>query len=413
MKMNHGLLLALGAAALATTLSGTDAAAQRGRNQNAAPFTCASGAQPAAAYNAALASFNRTLIPNLPAAQKSAIYQQTYDAMTAATAADANNPFNYYLAAQAAEGLNRIAAADSLYARAVQLCPEAGAEVNPARAALGNKAMEAARAAIAEQHDTAAAISNWQLAARLDSANADATFYAGYFSYLRGNVADAVPVFRRILAQPAPASTDTNAVQRRDVAVRILQSQGGELFNHDQNAQAIDVLRAVSAADPNNHDALYWQALALYKMQRWDDLAALAPKVVALGPLNYNALMLGHDAHKMIADRFKAQNNTAQETAHRNQALAAATAGDAMPVQLEDVILQNGQGTTTVHGTVKGGKAAAGTPVRVEFTLSTPAGDVGKGTVNIAAPAANATSTFDLPVQVTDTPTGFRYRVVP
>jgi hypothetical protein len=84
-----------------------------------------------------------------------------------------------------------------------------------------------------------------------------------------------------------------------------------------------------------------------------------------------------------------------------------------MPVQLEDVILQNGQGTTTVHGTVKPGKAAAGTPLRIEFTLSTPAGDVGKGTVNVTAPAAGASSTFDLPVQVTDTPTGFRYHVVP
>jgi hypothetical protein len=33
--------------------------------------------------------------------------------------------------------------------------------------------------------------------------------------------------------------------------------------------------------------------------------------------------------------------------------------------------------------------------------------------LNVTAPAAGASSTFDLPVQVTDTPTGFRYHVVP
>jgi hypothetical protein len=61
---------------------------------------------------------------------------------------------------------------------------------------------------------------------------------------------------------------------------------------------------------------------------------------------------------------------------------------------------------------VTGGAAAAGTPIRLEFHLSSPSGDVGTGTVNVAAPAKDATANFELPVQVTSAPTGFHYRVV-
>lgn len=416
MKMNHGMLLALGAAALATTVAGSGAAAQRGRGNthaSATSFTCASGAQPSAATNAAQATYNRSLIPGLAAAMKNGYYQQSYDAAMTAAATDANNPFNYYLAAQAAVGLGRVAQADSLFARTVQLCPEAAGEIAPARAQLGEQAMEAARVALTEKNDTATAIRNWQLAAQLDTTNRDATFYAGYFSYLHGNSAAAVPVFRRILSGPAPAATDTSAIQRRDVAVRILLGYGGDLFNKNQNQEAVDVLNAVLAADPHNHDAAYWKTLALYKMEKWDDLATAAPASIALGPLNYNEFMLEHDAQRMIADRLKAQNQAAQEAQHRNAAVQAQSAGDALPVQIENVGLNIAQGTATVHGTAKAGHAAAGTPVRVEFTLSTPNGDVGKGTVNIAAPAAGGSTDFSAPIQVTDTPTGFRYRVVP
>jgi hypothetical protein len=68
--------------------------------------------------------------------------------------------------------------------------------------------------------------------------------------------------------------------------------------------------------------------------------------------------------------------------------------------------------TTTVRGVVIGGAAAAGTPIRLEFFLSTPSGDVGTGTVNVAAPAKDARANFEISVQVTSAPTGFRYRLV-
>lgn len=415
MKTTHGLLLALGAAVLATTAS--DASAQRGGrgrpsgNQGLPEVTCASGATAPAQATTAMGSYNRTLIPGLAAAQKQMFYTQALDAANQGIAADANNPYNYYVAGRAAQGLGQTVRADSLYRRTVQLCPEFAAEVTPLRAQLGEEAMEAARVALVDRSDTTAAIAAWSLASQLDSANTDATFYAGYFSLLRGDNARAIPVFRRILAMPPPAAGDTNGVERRDVALRAVLSYGGQLFNQDQNAQALEVLNSVRAADPQNHDAHYWATLALYKLQRWDDLATAAQRVVALAPLNYNAFMLMHDAHKLIADRVKAQGNAAQEAQHRQESMRAQAAGDALPVQVEQVGLNTDGGTTTVRGVVIGGAAAAGTPIRLEFHLSTPSGDVGTGTVNVAAPAKDAKANFELPVQVTAAPTGFRYSV--
>jgi tetratricopeptide (TPR) repeat protein len=294
----------------------------------------------------------------------------------------------------------------------VQLCPEFASEVTPARAKLAEDAMEVARVALVERNDTSAAIAGWTLAAQLDSTNVDANFYAGYFSLLKGDTERAMPVFRRILAMPAPAPNDTNGVQRRDVAVRAVLGYGGQLFNQDRSAQAVEALNAVRAADPQNHDAHYWAALALYKLQRWSDLATVTARVVELGPLNYNAFMLLHDAHKLVADQLKAQGNAAQETQRRNLSMQAQASGDALPVQVEQVATSTDGATTTVRGVVVGGAAAAGTAIRLEFTLSTPGGDVGSGTVNVVAPAKGANATFSLPVQVTETPTGFRYRLV-
>jgi tetratricopeptide (TPR) repeat protein len=270
-----------------------------------------------------------------------------------------------------------------------------------------------ARTALVDRSDTTAAIAGWTLATQLDSTNTDAAFYAGYFSLLRGDNARAIPVFRRILTMAPPAANDTNGLERRDVAVRAVLGYGGQLFNQDQTAQAVEVLSSVRAVDPQNHDANYWTTLALYKLQRWNDLATVTAKVVELAPLNYNAFMLLHDAHKMTADALKAQGNAAQETQRRQEAMRAQGTGEALPVQVENVALTSNGNTTTVRGVVVGGAAAAGTPIRLEFHLTTPSGEVGMATVNVAAPAKDAKANFELPVQVTVVPTGFHYRVAP
>lgn len=416
MNTKNGLRLALGAAAAATLLAGGDAAAQRGGNRGGAAslpqVTCASGARPSRQAADAQGTLNRAALPMIQAAQKPALFQQAYDQAMAGVTADANNPFNYYVAGEAALGLNQVMRADSLFSRTAQLCPEFAGEVATQRTALSGAAMEAARVAIADQHDTTAAIRNWELATQLDTTNADATFYIGYFSFLRGDQAKAIPVFRRLVALPAPAAADSDAVQRRMAALGGLLDASARMLNANQNEQAVQLLGAVLQADPNNRNALYYQSLALYKMQRWADLLPVSERVLRIDPLNGNEALVAFAAHRALADQAKAQNQTASETAHRNAALHLPNP-DSMQVTVETVNLSTDGATTTVRGSVKGAAARQGAPVKLEFTLINPAGDVGTGTVTVAAPARDATANFEVAIPTTAYPSSYRYRLVP
>ncbi len=411
MNTKNGLLFALGAAAFATLLAGGEAAAQRG-NRATFSVTCASGARPSNQASSGQALLNRAILPMIQAAQKQQFYQQAWDQAQQGITADANNPYNNYVAAQAAAGLNQVTRADSLFRRTVELCPEFAGEVGPARTALAGAAMEAARVAIAERNDTAAAIQNWELAAQLDTTNADATFYVGYFSFLRGDQERALPVFRRLVAMPQPAAADTDAVQRRMAAMGGLLDASARMLNANQNQQAIDLLRAVLAADPNNRNALYYQSLALYKMQRWADLLPVTERVLRIDPLNGNEALVAFAAHRALADEAKARNQTQVENQHRMSALRLPNP-DSMAVTVESVNLTTEGTTTTIRGSVKGAAARPGSPVRLEFTLTSPAGDLGTGTVTITAPARDATANFELPIQGTGFPSSYRYRLLP
>jgi tetratricopeptide (TPR) repeat protein len=412
MNTRNGLLLAVGAATLGTLLAGGQAAAQRNHAGAASlpQVTCASGAKVSTAAADAQASINQTYLPR-NASQKGTLFQQAYDKAMAGAQAEPNNPFNYFVAATAAVGMNQVARADSLYAKTVQLCPEFASEVDPARKGLGGQAMESARVAITERHDTAAAITLWQTASQLDSTLTDASFYAAYFSARRGNVAAAIPFYQRLLAAPAPAATDTNGVERRGIAFDEILAYTGTLINGEKYTDADALLRTLNRIDPKNRNALYYRSLALYKLERWNDLLPVSQAVLAVDPLNENEHLILFSAHKGLADAAKAQNNTAADQQHRMAAIAAVP--DSLPVTVDQIDVNTQGATTTVKGQVKGGSARAGAPIRLEFTLTNPNGDVGTGTVTVAAPARDATANFELPIQTTGPVTSFRYRLVP
>jgi tetratricopeptide (TPR) repeat protein len=412
MNTRKGLLLALGAAALGSMLAG-GASAQRNRAGAASlpQVNCASGAKASAAAADAQSVINQTYLPR-NANTKATLFQQAYDKAMAGAQTDPNNPFNYFVAASAAVGLNQVARADSLFAHTVQLCPEFASEVDPARKQLGGQAMEAARVAIAEKHDTAGAIALWQTASQLDSTLTDASFYAAYFNSRRGNLAAAVPSYQRLLAGPAPAANDTNAIERRNVALDEILGYAGQQINDKHFAEADALLRDLLRVDPNNRNMLYYRSLALYSQQRWSDLLPVTEKELQVDPLNGNEWLIAFSAHKGMADAARAQNNTAAEQQHRMAAIHLQNP-DSLQVTVDQVGLSISGSTVTVRGVVTGAAARPGTAVKLEFTLTSPAGDVGTGTVTVAAPARGQTANFEVPIQTTGSPTSFRYRLVP
>lgn len=412
MNTKNGLLFALGAAVLATALGGGAAAAQRGnRGGNFSPqVACASGARPSSQATNAQGTYNRALLP-IAAAQKQTFYQQAYDQALQGVTADANNPFNYFVAAQAAAGLNQALRADSLFRRTVELCPEFASEVAPARKAVAGQLVQTGLEAF-QRNDTTAAINTWAQATAIDSTLTDAIYYIGVFSGMRGDNDRAVSSFRRILAMPAPAAADSDHVQQRMVSIAGLLDVAARQLNANQNQQAIDILRDVQRIDPNNRNALYYNSLALYKMQRWADLLPVAEKVLRVDPLNGNEALVMFAAHRALADVAKGQHNTAVETQHRNAALRLPNP-DSMQVTVDQVSLTTENAVSTVRGVVTGAAARPGTAIRLEFTLSNPMGDAGTGTVTVAAPEREKTANFEFTIPSTSYPTTYRYRLLP
>jgi tetratricopeptide (TPR) repeat protein len=413
MNTRNGLLLALGAAALGTMLAGGSAHAQRNRAGAASipRVTCASGARIPSSAADAQSLINQTYLPR-NAAQKPTLFQQAYDKAMAGAATDANNPYNYWVAATAAVGLNQVARADSLYGKVVQLCPEFASEVGPARKALTDQALAAAADAITTRHDTATAISLWQTAAMLDSTQADAAFYSAYFSARRGNLAAAIPLYRRLLSGPKPGPNDTSAVERWNVALDEILSYAGQQINGEHYAAADSILRDLQRIDPNNRNVLYYRSLALYKMERWADLLPITEQELRIDPLNGNEWLIAFAAHKGLADLARAQHNTAVEQQHRMAAVRLQNP-DSLQVTVDQAGLQINGNSATVKGVVTGAAARPGTPIKLEFTLTSPTGDVATGTTTVAAPARGQSANFEIPVQITSSPTSFRYRIVP
>jgi tetratricopeptide (TPR) repeat protein len=438
MKIQRGLALALAVALAASTFARDDAAAQRGRGRGRGaaaqlPQVGCPGAQPSDQAVKAQEALTRTLITQ--GAQKQDYLQDALEQSTAGVAAAANNPYHHLLRGQALLGLagefhgqqagpeytavfpqgTTINAGDAIREavtslnRAVELCQEMAGAVTEARTqsaavtfALGHQRFQAA--------DTTGAIELWRAVTQLDTANTDAHFNLGVLASQRGDVATATTSYMRVLTMTQPA--DSAAAEQRSVALGGLVNAGARLFNENKFQEAAQAFMQVTVLDPGNRDAWYNHALALYKLQRWRELIPVATRAVQLDPLNYNAQIVLFNAYKELSDAAKAQNNAAVETENRNLALRTLEAADALPVHLGEVTFETAQGSVTVKGTVTGAAAAAGTPVQIEFTLTSPAGEVGKGTVTVTAPAKDQNAPFQVTIPTTGIPTSYRYRLV-
>jgi len=411
-----GLLAALGIAAVAaacasTGTGGAVATAPTGGVSGARSLpqvTCAAG-PPAATLQAAAAqaALNRTMLP-LSAADKQAAYTTALQQAEAGTAADANNPYHYFLAGEAHAGLGHPAEAARAFSRTLELCPGFASDVSDARSAAAEAAFEAGLAAY-QAGDTATALAQWSAVPQLDSVRTDAWFNQGVVYMQRGDMVRAVENYRRVLAAPVVAG-DTSAANRRGTALTALVSAGASLFQQDKFREAHDVFSQLRTMDPNNRDAVYNDALALYKMERWADLAPVAARLTQMDPLNYNAQIILFNAYKGLSEAAKARNDAATERTNRDLALRTLTLSDSLPVQVSDVSVAQTATGITISGTVTGQSARAGTPIQLEFTATNAQGPVGTATVTVAAPAKDQTAKFEVAITTTAPATSWRYR---
>lgn len=420
MKIDRGLLgtLAIAALTAACASAGTGGGGGGGGARITIPLpdiTCSTGSlttSPAADSAAAALALVGTASGDAQAGQ----YQRAREQSGRAIAANPGNSYAYYLAGQAAIGLQDYADADSLFRRSVELCPELG-PYDVDRLRRGSAGLSAERgSALLQSGDTTAAQAAFQTALRLDPTNYPAEFYLGLVGFQRQNTDEAVRHWRRVIEiiDQLPADSSAEVMRARaDTRANTLNAlvlASAQYLSRQQSAQAADLLANLTQQLQNNPEAWYNYALALNNLQRWQQLVPVAQRATELAPLSYGAWILYYNAYAGQSQAASQAEQTAQAGEFGRQARQISQRSENLPVQLERITIDVEGESTKVSGTAVGTGGTA--PVQVEFTLHGASGRVGTGTVTITPPAREQQSEFELTIPNSGPVLGVTYRVI-
>lgn len=396
-------------------------------------------------------------------------FEQALSEAQAGIAADAENPAHYYLAGEAAAGLGDYELADAMWVEAEAIYPAYELEIEPSREAAWAEAFNVGVEAY-NAGDMEAAIEHWTKADFIYKLRPEAAqnlavvltqtemYEDAIVVYRRGiealdiepatriieaeemaeraevrefmieslselllftgQFAEAEALFRQLLAEN-PNNADVqaglaNALARQgrtaeaaEIYTRLLANPnlpaaelfniGVALFQSEDFVRAAQAFERVAQSQPNSRDALYNQANALYAAEQWAALVPVAQRLVQVDPLNSNGALILARAQR--------------EVGNNQGALQALEANEAYPIFVE-LQMAPAANQTRLVGAVVGNQAAAGTPVRLEFTFYGDAGQVlGTQSVSVSAPAPEATGSFE--VVYNQAAAAYSYRVAP
>jgi tetratricopeptide (TPR) repeat protein len=188
-----------------------------------------------------------------------------------------------------------------------------------------------------------------------------------------------------------------------------LLEEGTRLFQGGDFQGAARVFAQVAEIDPQNRDALYRQAHALHQLGAWRELAIAGAALYRVDPLNREAADLVYAAYVGLREQALLRGDTAQAKQYLNSAEYVAAQFRRMPVFIDRVVLVPGERTVEVRGVAARAYGAAGTSVRLRFTLATPAASVGRADVALVVPVEGRTRAFQVTVPVSMLPTSYNY----
>lgn len=334
-------------------------------------------------------------------AQRNLLIGRTADALTGArqvVAAQPANPQHQFLLGRAAAASSDFAAADSAFDRAVALCPGFTGEVEPERARAWLNAFQQGLAAY-QANDTAGAIARWEVANAVYQGRPDAWYNLGVVHSQRGDASAASAAYRQVLDVVQRMPPDTSSVEResrweaRQNASSGLLMTGAQLFQREQFDQAGELFQYLTTLDPRSRDAWYNYSLVLFKRSSWRELIPVAERVVTIDPLNENARIILFNAYRGVADA-----RGADSAASRARALAVLEGLEALPVYVDEIRLNLGNGSRVLSGRAVGNAAVAGQQVTLTFSFWGPQGEVGSRAVTVVAPAKGQATPFQLPI---------------
>lgn len=408
-------------------------------------------------------------------AEKRPVLEQALKPMAEAMAKDPQNAKVWFFAGQVYAGLNDFPGADSAFRKAEQLYPGYADDLAGEREvawiaafqaasgqmdAINNAANDAAR-----QTATREAIAAFEVAEQLYPHRPEGKLNLGALYAGINEVEKAEAAFKGVVAaaqgplKDKLAPEDATLWQRyADMATgNIAQMAGGqgvEAFQAERYDDAANAFRKAISVNPHSRDFIYNYAQAIYakatgieearnklldeeaeltKAKKTAEAAAKTAEAQKLGeqlvPL-YGTIIEyirktqemdpeGEGHHQLVARSTKLTGDIvaktdAERTDYQQKTLAALELREAQQFEVSDVAAYgSGEGQATVRGNIKNLKAAAGSPIRLKFTFVNLAGTVvGEQEVNVTAPAAEASTTFEVPTQTTGEVAGWKYVVV-
>ena len=171
---------------------------------------------------------------------------------------------------------------------------------------------------------------------------------------------------------------------------------GVSLFRTGDYARAASAFRRLTERRPQSRDAWFNYANALFAHQAWEDLLPVAARLLELDPLSENAALIEARTHLELDDEEAAVERLA--------------ALEALPVQVEGLVMRSGAGSTTVEGLLTGNLAEPGTPIRLRFTFHSDGERLGSREVEMPAPPEGESE--PLHVEYEERATSYSYELV-
>lgn len=181
-----------------------------------------------------------------------------------------------------------------------------------------------------------------------------------------------------------------NAAKMGDVAL----AQAGIIATRlNRGADAAELFKAASAANPYSRDYLYNHAAALFDQHRSAEMVPVVKRLVELDPSNPDNTLLFAYAFKGMADSTA---DAAMKKAYTDSAVAYSSKADAMKTRVIYTAFERGRDNTRLEGEIENrGTAPRTYTVEFEFLDSTGA-VVDKKSVSVGPVAANQSGTFKI-----------------
>jgi tetratricopeptide (TPR) repeat protein len=215
-------------------------------------------------------------------------------------------------------------------------------------------------------------------------------------------------------------------LSRDDIPENTLFNIGVGLFRAEAFDESARAFRRAAALNPHSHETMYNLAQALLglasKLEKqqpppaaelkktYEEMRSIAETLHRLDPANRNVLMMLAQSQRSLAE-LTGQNPQGDEL--RKQVLATLQKAEALPFDVSEIRIVPGKDDVQIVGKVTTLKGAAGTPVKLRFSIMNREGaELSSHEVSVNLAAKDESTRFDTRVKVPEGASAWKYVIV-